>query len=127
MDMNLYGFDWTLCLALGIALAGIALVALGVRWQAQGLSRSWHTDRSLRKALRGFRMMVVGIGLLGAAAGWHYGITWLLVFSLAFAGEETFETSLMLGAMPNSTNRDRGALPGPARRQMRNGRADVVA
>jgi hypothetical protein len=47
-------------------------------------------------------MMVIGIGLLGAAAGWHYGITWLLVFSLAFAGEETWESSLMLGAMPRS-------------------------
>ena len=114
--MNLYGFDWTEFLALGIALAGTALILLGVRRQVQGLSRSWHTDRSLRKALRGFRMMVIGIGLLGTAAGWHYDITWLLVFSLAFAGEETFETSLMLGAMPNSTNRDRSALPGPARR-----------
>jgi hypothetical protein len=29
----------------------------------------------------------------------------LLVFSLAFAGEETFETSLMLGAMPDPTDR----------------------
>lgn len=103
--MNLQGFDWPLFLALGIALAGTALIALGVRRQVQGLSRSWHTDRSLRKALRGFRMMAIGIGLLGAAAGWHYDITWLLVFSLAFAGEETFETSLMLGAMPRASSK----------------------
>lgn len=98
--MNLSGFDWAQLLALGIALAGATLIALGIRRQVQGLSWSWQTDRSLRTALRGFRLMVIGIGLLGAAAGWHFGITWLLVFSLAFAGEETFETSLMLGAMP---------------------------
>jgi hypothetical protein len=105
MDMTLVGFDWILFLTFGIAIAGAALMALGVRRQVHGLSRSWQTDRSLRTALGGFRMMVIGIGLLGAAAGWHYGITWVLVFSLAFAGEETFETSLMLGAMPDPTDR----------------------
>ncbi|HET9658783.1 MAG TPA: hypothetical protein VFP05_00525 [Thermomicrobiales bacterium] len=105
--MNLFGFDLTLVLTLAIAMAGAALIALGVRRQVQGLSRSWQTDRSLRTALGGFRMMVIGIGLLGAAAGWHYGIAWLLVFSLAFAGEETFESSLMLGAMPSSGTRNR--------------------
>jgi hypothetical protein len=107
--MNLSGFDWTQFLALAIALAGAALIALGIRRQVRGLSRSWHTDRSLRTALRGFRMMVIGIGLLGAAAGWHFGITWLLVFSLAFAGEETWESSLMLGAVPNSAKPSRDA------------------
>lgn len=100
--MNRFGFDWTLLLVLGMAVAGIMLIALGVRRQVQGLSRSWATDRSLRRALGGFRMMVIGLGLLGAAAGWHYQITWLLVLSLAFAGEETFETSLMLSALPSA-------------------------
>jgi hypothetical protein len=104
MDMNLYGTEW-IVLA-GMVVAGAALIALGVRWQVQGLCRAPQNDRSLRRALGGFRWMVIGIGLLGAAAGWHYQITWLLVFSLAFAGEETFESSVMIGALPHSTNRD---------------------
>lgn len=108
--MNLYGLDWTLFLALAMSGAGAALIVLGVRRQVQGLSRGWQSDRSLRRALRGFRLMVIGIGLLGAAAGWHYGITWLLVFSLAFAGEETWESSLMLGAMPSSAKRKQGPV-----------------
>jgi hypothetical protein len=115
MDMNVYGLDWTLFLALAMALTGTVSIVLGVRRQVQGLSRDWQSDRSLRKALRGFRMMVIGIGLLGAAAGWHYDITWLLVFSLAFAGEEPFETSLMLGAMPKTGTPDRGVTRGPVR------------
>jgi hypothetical protein len=105
--MNTFGFDWTALLLTAMTIVGAALIALGVRRQFQGLCRAPQNDRSLRRALGGFRMMVIGIGLFGAAVGWHFGVTWLLVFSLAFAGEETFESSLMIGALPHAANRDR--------------------
>ena len=112
--MDRYGIDWTTFALTALAIAGAALIVLGVRRQFQGLCRSPQNNRSLRKALRGFRMMVIGLGLLGAAAAWHEQITWLLVLSLAFAGEETFESSVMLGALPHSAKRDRGEFRGPA-------------
>ena len=112
--MDVYDFDWTLVLAIAMAVAGTVLIVLGVRRQFEGLCRSPQNDRSLRSALGGFRGMVIGIGLLGGAAGWYYQITWLLVFSLAFAGEETFESSVMIGALPHSTKRDCGSSRSPA-------------
>ena len=99
--MNLYHIDWVLLLLAAMATSGAALVSLGIYRQFRGFCRAPQNDRSLRRALGGFRMMVIGLGLLGAAAGWHYGITWLLVLSLAFAGEETFESSVMIGALPS--------------------------
>ena len=104
--MSLYEIDWIATALAVIAISGAALIVLGVRRQVQGLCRSPQNDRSLRRALGGFRMMVIGLGLLGAAAGWHYQITWLLVLSLAFAGEETWESSLMLGALPHPAKRN---------------------
>lgn len=99
--MNPHEIPWTSPVQAALAIAGSALITLGVRRQFLGLCRSAQNDRSLRRALGGFRMMVIGLGLLGAAAGWHYDITWLLVLSLAFAGEETFESSVMIGALPS--------------------------
>jgi hypothetical protein len=114
MDMNLYVLHWTAVPLAAMTIAGAALIVLGIHRQFQGLCRSSQDDRSLRWALGGFRMMVIGLGLVGAAAGWHYQITWLLVLSLAFAGEETFESSLMIGALPHSTKRDCGSSRSPA-------------
>lgn len=99
--MNFYEIDWTVVALAVMAIGGATLIMLGVRRQFQGLCRAAQNDRSLRRALGGFRMMVIGLGLLGAAAGWHYDVTWLLVVSLAFAGEETFESSVMIGALPS--------------------------
>jgi hypothetical protein len=107
--MTLYEIDLTTFMQAMLAVAGAALIALGVRRQYQGLCRAPQNNHSLRRALGGFRMMVIGLGLLGAAAGWHYQITWLVVLSVAFAGEETCESSVMIGALPHAAKRERDA------------------
>jgi hypothetical protein len=91
--------SWRFYPAMALAVLGGGLVILGVHWQFDGFLRSAQNATSLRKALRGFRLMVIGLGLLGVAAAWQWTITWLFVLSAAFAGEETFESSLMLGAL----------------------------
>jgi hypothetical protein len=90
---------WRFYPAMALGALGAGLVMLGVRWQVDGFLKSAQNAMSLRRALRGFRLMVIGLGLLGVDAAWQWTITWLFVLSVAFAGEETFESSLMLGGL----------------------------
>jgi hypothetical protein len=104
--------SWRLYPATTLGLAGIALVVYGIRWQIEGLCRSAHNSQSLLRALCGFRMMVIGIGLTGAAVAWQWTIVWLFALSVAVAGEETFESSVMIGALRHERPRGRpGSMP----------------
>jgi hypothetical protein len=102
---TLFDSSWRFYPAMALGTFGIALAICGVRWQYDGFHKSTQNAISLRKALRGFRMMVIGLGILGIAAAWQWTITWLFVLSVAFAGEETFESSLMLGALGSERRR----------------------
>jgi hypothetical protein len=101
--------SWRFYPAMALGAMGAGLVMLGVRWQVDGFLKSAQNALSLRRALRGFRLMVIGLGLLGVAAAWQWTITWLFVLSVAFAGEETFEASLMLSALGSEPSASSGS------------------
>jgi hypothetical protein len=47
----------------------------------------------------GFRAFIIGLALIGVSAAWAWHMPWLLIVSLATAGGETLETSLILFAL----------------------------
>jgi hypothetical protein len=47
----------------------------------------------------GFRALIIGLALIGIGAAWAWHILWLFIVSLATAGGETLETSLILFAL----------------------------
>ena len=92
------GEPWPLYTITVLALLGAGLAVHGLRRLAGGLGGPTSDPASLLIALRGFRMAVIGLALVGVAAAWLWGQVWLLVLSLGIAGEETLESSVMIWA-----------------------------
>lgn len=82
-----------------LALLGVGWAGQGVRLFFRGVGSPSPDARTLLSALRGFRLAVIGLALVGVAGAWWWGEVWLLVLSLGIAGEETLETSLMIWAL----------------------------
>jgi hypothetical protein len=81
-----------------LALLGTGLVALAAIRQVR-VHSPWSQTSRLLTWLRGFRLAIVGLALVGVALALLWGQTWLLVLSLGIAGEEVFETSWMISAL----------------------------
>ena len=85
-----------LAVAAGLLAAAVALARKG--WLAGG--RSWlPRGGSAGPWLRGFRLAAIATGLTAMAAGVLAGQLWLIGVGLAFAFEETMETSVCLSTM----------------------------
>src|SRR5215471_6767567 len=85
--------------------AGV-IAALGAALTQRGANRLWDSIRRPRTAagtdmiyLRGFRLTIWGLTLLGLAAAWIWHLGWLLVLALVICGEETLECSLAISAL----------------------------
>lgn len=105
---------WQIYLIVVLALLGTGVTVHGLRLLAQGLGSSSPDSATLLTALRGFRVAVIGLALVGVAGAWQWGEVWLLVLSLGIAGEETVESSVMIWALEQERRR-----PGAGQRRRR--------
>lgn len=87
-----------------LALLGVGLAVRAILEQV-GAADAPSRSARLLVGLRGFRLTVIGLALLGVAGGWFWGATWLVVLSLGIAGEETFESSVMIWGLEREQGR----------------------
>jgi hypothetical protein len=81
-----------------LTLLGLGLVFEAIYAQIRSVA-PWSSTTRLLTWLRGFRLTIIGLALVGVALAWFWGETWLLVLSLGIAGEEIFETSWMISTL----------------------------
>jgi hypothetical protein len=79
---------------------GAAVALWGAKRGLHGLRGAVRGDATqLVPFMEGFRATILGLALAGISAAWVWHVLWLLVVSLAIAGGETLETSLILFAL----------------------------
>jgi hypothetical protein len=57
-----------------------------------------HPDKAVT-AMRGLRIAVIGLAVVGLGAAWAWHLVWLLVLALVIGGEETLESSVHIYAL----------------------------
>ncbi len=97
--MEIASTTWVLCAFLLFG-AGFLVKGLRVAWQA----RQVHVGKAkqVRQLIcvgRGFRCFVVGLGLIGFAAGVHFEKQVLIVLAVAIGLEELYEATLLVGLL----------------------------
>ena len=97
---------WAQWLIGALAVLGDGLLVFGVRRLIAGLSGP-PADKNSLTAMRGFRLAMIGLGLAGVATGLLMDQTWLIILALGIAGEEIFESSLIIWGLRRA--------PGPPR------------
>jgi hypothetical protein len=97
--------SWQVYPMAALALFGAGLALHSLRRLVQGLGSPSPDSATLLTGLRGFRLAVIGLALVGVAGAWWWGEVWLLVLSLGIAGEETLETSMMIWALNQERRR----------------------
>lgn len=98
MDGSVDGV-WRIGSIMVLAMLGIGFAVTGIQSVLYGVSHCAPTSGTLLRGLSGFRMAVIGLGLIGVAGAWWWGTVWLLVLSLGIVGEETLESSVMIWAL----------------------------
>jgi len=74
---------------------GTPVLITGLWRERDGLRRPLRDPTKVLKWVRGFRLSMIGLALAGSGAGWLFDQPWLIVLSLAIAGEPTLESSIM--------------------------------
>ncbi len=64
--------------------------------------------------LRGFRLAIVGLAVIGIGAAWLWQLAWLLALSLAVVAEETLECSIAIAALRSEQSLARPQAAAPA-------------
>jgi hypothetical protein len=96
MDLTpLIDAQWRIYPASALALVGLALVARGL-WFGFAGSKGLLRERDALGWMRGFRLAVVGLCLVGIAVAWGWHILWLFVAALGIMGEELLETTVII-------------------------------
>lgn len=80
-----------------IGIGGALVVHGASRWVRGGRGRG--DSRRVLSMIQGFRLAIVGLALAGVAIGLMTDRTWVVILSLAIAGEEVLETSIMIAAL----------------------------
>lgn len=86
---------WRVYPALALVLGGLALLAKGL-WFGFAGSKGVLRDRDALGWMRGFRLAVVGLCLVGIGVAWAGQVFWLFVASAGILGEEMLETSVII-------------------------------
>ena len=91
---------WRVYPASVVMAAGMLLAAHGLRTEVAAW-REHNAFDPMRALLfvQGFRLTVIGITLTGVGAAWLWQIEWLFWLSVIVMGEETFETTLIIGGL----------------------------
>jgi hypothetical protein len=101
--------SWRLYLAIPLMMLGAAFAVWGSKRGLKGLLRAVRGDSAhLVPFMEGFRAAIIGLALVGIGVAWVWHLTWLLVLSLATAGGETLETSLILFALRHGSSLEIG-------------------
>jgi len=95
---------WPTVPVVALALLGVGLVGLAIVRQIR-THIPWSQTTRLLIWLRGFRLAIIGLALVGVALGLLWDQTWLLVLSLAVAGEESFETTWIISTLERDRRR----------------------
>ena len=96
---TLVELSWRLYLAAVIIAAGIAVAALGLRREVDGIGRPLRDPGKVLTFVRGFRLAIIGLAVAGIGAAWAWQLDWLLVLSLVIGGEETLESTVIIFAL----------------------------
>lgn len=91
--------SWQSYSATVVMAMGFALALRGLRRCAAAFPRPRSASMQPLGWMRGFRLAIFGLAVAGAAAGWLWDATWLILLSLAIGGEETLETSICISAL----------------------------
>jgi len=86
---------WRAYAAALLAAAGILLLGKGL-WFGFAGSQGLLREREALGWMRGFRLAVVGLCLVGIAVAWVWQVLWLFVAAGAIMGEELLETSVIV-------------------------------
>lgn len=111
MEMDsLINLSWRLYLVLPLMALGTVIAAWGAKRGRTGLLGAWRGNSAMLVPLMiGFRACIIGLALIGVSAAWAWHIPWLLIVSLATAGGETLETSLILFALRHGVHLEIGS------------------
>src|SRR5687768_7696744 len=90
---------WPIVPIIALALVGGGMVVEAIHAQIKSSKVPWSSTTRLLVWIRGFRLTIAGLALVGVALAWWLGEVWLLVLSLGIAGEEIFETSWMISTL----------------------------
>jgi hypothetical protein len=86
---------WRVYPAAALTLCGLVLLAKGLWFGFTG-SRGLLRERDALGWMRGFRLAVVGLCLVGIGVAWAEQVFWLFVASAGILGEELLETSVII-------------------------------
>lgn len=111
---TLVHLSWRLYLVVPLMVLGAVVAVWGAKCGNKGLLGAWRGDSAqLAPLMRGFRAFVLGLAMIGLGVAWAWHLPWLLIVSLATAGGETLETSLVLYALKHGARLQIGARRGP--------------
>ncbi len=91
--------SWRAYPAALLALLGLVLLGRGLWAGSTGSLGLLRQGRDAVAWIHDFQIAVTGLALIGVAAAWVWGLTWLLVIALGIVGEELLETSRILTAL----------------------------
>jgi hypothetical protein len=97
---------WRVYPAAALVLCGLALLAKGLWFGFTG-SRGLLRERDALGWMRGFRLAVVGLCLLGIGVAWAEQVFWLFVASAGILGEELLETSVIIEVLKRAPSAGR--------------------
>jgi hypothetical protein len=106
---------WRVSPAVALVLGGLALLAKGL-WFGFAGSQGVLRDREALGWMRGFRLAVVGLCLVGIGVAWAGQVVWLFVASAGILGEELLETSVIIAVLkrapPSTTHHQPRSVTG---------------
>ena len=91
--------SWRLYPATALVALGLLLATAGVRRCRLAFHRPLAASMHPLGWMRGFRLTVIGLAVVGVGAAWLWQLGWLLALSLAIGGEETLESSIAIAAL----------------------------
>jgi hypothetical protein len=96
-------------IAAGLLIAGgTCLTVVGLVRGIRAARRDMPDPGRALGFVRGLRISLAGIALTGLGFGWLLEQSWLVALSLAFAGEEMWESSVVIGALRHGVEGPRG-------------------
>ena len=111
VDVNtIIDAPWRAYVAAVLAAAGLVLLGKGLWFGFRGSHGLLH-ERDALGWMRGFRLAVVGLCMVGIAVAWVWQVLWLFAVALGILGEEMLETSVIIEVLKRN--------PPPSRRNHR--------
>ena len=86
---------WRAYAAAALAAAGLVFLGKGLWFGFRGSHGLLH-ERDALGWMRGFRLAVVGLCVVGIAVAWVWQVLWLFAVALGILGEELLETSVII-------------------------------